>query len=87
MTGSSIHDRSAVARFLLSGIFWPVEAIPGWLRPLSWALPTTYEVEGLRSVMVRGWGVDRLAPYLAALALFGLVFFALARLSLKRSRN
>lgn len=73
--------------FLLSGIFWPVEAIPDWLRPLSWALPTTYGVEALRSVMIRGWGLDHLALYLAALALFALVFFALARLSLKRSRN
>jgi ABC-2 type transport system permease protein len=73
--------------FLLSGIFWPVEAIPAWLRPLSWALPTTYEVEGLRSVMIRGWGIERLGPYLAALALFAVLFFAAARLSLKRSRN
>jgi ABC-2 type transport system permease protein len=73
--------------FLLSGIFWPVEAIPAWLRPLSWALPTTYEVEGLRSVMIRGLGIDRVGPYLAALALFGLLFFAAARLSLKRSRK
>lgn len=73
--------------FLLSGIFWPVEAIPIWLRPLSWALPTTYEVEGLRSVMIRGLGVERVGPYLLMLALFGVLFFALARLSLKRSRN
>ncbi len=73
--------------FLLSGIFWPVEAIPSWLRPVSWGLPTTYEVEGLRSVMIRGWGLDHLAPYLAALAAFGALFFAAARLSLKRSRK
>ncbi len=73
--------------FLLSGIFWPVEAIPAWLRPLSWALPTTYEVEGLRSVMIRGWGIERVGPYLAALALFGVLFFAAARFSLKRSRH
>ena len=73
--------------FLLSGIFWPVEAIPVWLRPLSWAVPTTYAVEGLRSVMIRGWGLDRVSPFILALALFGLVFLALARLSLKRSRR
>ena len=73
--------------FLLSGIFWPVEAIPAWLRPLSWALPTTYGVEGLRSVMIRGWGLDHVGVYLAALAVFALLFFAAARLSLKRSRN
>lgn len=73
--------------FLLSGIFWPIEAIPVWLRPFSWAVPTTYAVEGLRSVMIRGWGLEQVAPYVLALALFALVFLALARLSLKRSRK
>jgi ABC-2 type transport system permease protein len=73
--------------FLLSGIFWPVEAIPPELRPFSWAMPTTYAVEGLRSVMVRGWGLDRVWPHLLALALFASAFLALARTSLARSRR
>jgi ABC-2 type transport system permease protein len=73
--------------FLLSGIFWPIEAIPPWLRPFSWAVPTTYSVEGLRSVMIRGWGVDRVGPYILALVLYGLAFLALARASLRRSRR
>jgi ABC-2 type transport system permease protein len=73
--------------FLLSGIFWPVEAIPVWLRPLSWGVPTTYAVEGLRSVMIRGWGLDRVGPYILALAVFGVIFLFLARFSLKRSRR
>lgn len=73
--------------FLLSGIFWPLEAIPGWLRPLSWAVPTTYAVEGLRSVMIRGWGLGGVGPFVLALAFFCLLFLALARLSLKRSRR
>lgn len=73
--------------FLLSGIFWPIEAIPPFLRPFSWAVPTTYAVEGLRSVMIRGWGVDQVGVYILALAAFALAFLALARLSLKRSRK
>jgi ABC-2 type transport system permease protein len=73
--------------FLLSGIFWPIEAIPAWLRPFSFGVPTTYAVEGLRSVMVRGWGVDRAGPYILALALFAVGFLFLARFSLKRSRR
>jgi len=72
---------------LLSGIFWPVEAIPVWLRPLSWGVPTTYAAEGLRSVMIRGWGLDRVGPFILALALYGLLFLALARLSLKRAKR
>ena len=72
--------------FLLSGIFWPVEAIPDFLRPFSWAVPTTYAVEALRSVMIRGWGLDQVGPYIGALALFAVAFLFLARYSLRRTR-
>ena len=44
--------------FLLSGIFWPVEAIPAWLRPLSYLVPPTYAVDASRSVMLKGWGIN-----------------------------
>lgn len=43
---------------LLSGILWPVEALPTWIQPLSWALPTTWTAEGFRSIMLRGWGLE-----------------------------
>ncbi len=43
---------------LLSGILWPVQALPDWIQPLSWALPTTWTAEGFRSIMLRGWGLD-----------------------------
>ena len=69
---------------LLSGVMWPLQAIPKWFVWVSYALPTTWAagtsqcfcmvplllwssfdtrpltatvVEGLRSVMTRGWGI------------------------------
>ena len=42
---------------LLTGVFFPLEAIPGGLRPLSYFVPLTYAADGLRSVMLRGWGL------------------------------
>jgi ABC-2 type transport system permease protein len=42
---------------LLTGVFFPLEAIPGALRPLSYFVPLTYAADGLRSVMLRGWGL------------------------------
>ncbi len=66
---------------LLTGVFYPLEAIPGGLRPLSWFVPMTYANDALRSVMLRGWGagdigVDLivLAGY-AAVALMGAAVF------------
>lgn len=42
---------------LLSGVMWPLQAIPKWFVWVSYALPTTWAAEGLRSVMTRGWGI------------------------------
>jgi len=70
--------------FLLSGIFWPMEAVPTWLRPAAYVLPPTHAVEGLRSVMIRGWGLSEVWPQLVALLVFIAVFLMLATLSLRR---
>jgi len=40
---------------LLSGVLWPVEAIPQWFSWLSLALPTTHIASAMRSIMIRGW--------------------------------
>jgi ABC-2 type transport system permease protein len=70
--------------FLLSGIFWPMEAIPAWLQPAAYVLPPTYAVEALRSVMIRGWGLAEVWPYVVALMVFIGVYLTLATLSLRR---
>jgi ABC-type multidrug transport system ATPase subunit/ABC-type multidrug transport system permease subunit len=43
---------------LLSGIIWPVEAIPRWFSWFSLAMPTTWAANAMRSVMIRGWGIS-----------------------------
>ncbi len=73
--------------FLLSGIFWPLEAIPVWLRPASYFIPVTYAIKALRSVLLRGWGLTDIWLDLFALAGFILVFLTGAVLTLKRTRS
>ncbi|MEA3558413.1 MAG: ABC transporter permease [Candidatus Thermoplasmatota archaeon] len=73
--------------FLLSGVFWPIEALPVWLRPVSYMIPVTYAVEGLRSVMLRGWGVSEIWIDLVVLGGFALVFLIGAVLTLKVGRR
>jgi len=43
---------------LLSGILWPVEALPIGLYEFSQLLPTTWAAESFRSIMMRGWGLS-----------------------------
>lgn len=70
--------------FLLSGIFWPLEAIPSWLRPVSYLVPPTYAVDACRAVMVRGWGLEKVWVDVVALVGFAAVFLVLSMWSLRR---
>ena len=73
---------------LISGIIWPVEALPKWLSPISWALPTTWSADAIRSIMVRGWGFGharvRTALLVTALWASALLFGAIRSLKARR---
>ena len=43
---------------LLSGIIWPIEAIPKGMRVISNVLITTWGAEVMRSIFTRGWGLE-----------------------------
>ena len=51
----------------LSGVFYPISTLPGWLQTVAAALPSSYVFEGMRSVMFEG--VVRLDHLLAAVGL------------------
>jgi ABC-2 type transport system permease protein len=73
--------------FLLAGIFWPIEAIPAWLRPASYLVPPTYAVEACRGVMLKGWGFERIWIDIVALLIFAAVFLVMAMGTLRRRRD
>jgi ABC-2 type transport system permease protein len=70
--------------FLLAGIFWPVEAIPSFIRPLSYLIPPFYAVEALRSVLLRGWGLGGIWLEIVVLLAFAIVFLTASVRSLRR---
>lgn len=35
----------------LSGVYYPIETLPGWLQPVAWSLPSSYVFEGMRAVL------------------------------------
>ncbi len=58
----------------LSAIFYPLSAMPAWLRPVALALPSTHVFEGMREVILTG---RTAGGHLAAAAGLNLVYFAL----------
>jgi ABC-2 type transport system permease protein len=71
---------------LLAGVFWPLEAVPDFLRPVSYFIPLTYAVDCARSVMIRGWGLGEVWFQVLVLILFAAIMLLLSAYSLKRRR-
>ena len=71
---------------LLSGVIWPLEAIPSYLRWFSLALPTTWAADCMRSLMLRGWDASHSGVYGAYLVVFGwgLLMLVISIFSVKR---
>lgn len=64
---------------ILAGIIWPLEAMPRWLRWLSYMQPQTLPTETLRNILSRGWGIGETGVYVGFLVTIGwLVVFLLA---------
>jgi len=76
-----------VPAFVLSGTFVPVFSLPAFLRPLAYLVPIYWSSEALRSVLLRGWGLDRVWPHFVALGAFAALFLGLAVLMLVRQRR
>lgn len=60
---------------LLSGIIWPLEAVPVWLRSISYSFPTTLTANALRSIITRGWGLDHQQVWEGFAIIFGWIAF------------
>jgi ABC-type multidrug transport system permease subunit len=64
---------------ILSGIIWPLEAMPYWIRWFSYMQPQTLPTEMLRHVLSRGWGIEEQGVWLGFAVTFAwLAFFLIS---------
>ena len=68
--GDTIIGMLVFAMGFVSGAFFPVSVLPGWIEPIGRVLPTRFAFDGLRSAMFHGsgWAGDA-----GALVLFGIL--------------
>jgi ABC-2 type transport system permease protein len=50
--GMFLSEGVAGLVYLLSGVVFPLRALPEWVQPISLALPTTYWLEGMRRALM-----------------------------------
>jgi ABC-2 type transport system permease protein len=58
---------------LISGVYYAINVLPGWLQAVSHASPATYLLRGLRAAIVNGQGFGPQGANLAILGIFGLL--------------
>jgi len=72
----------------ISGVFFPVNALPEWLQGVTGYIPLTYFVEGLRDSMVYGTGIftPELWLSIGVMAIWGALAYAIAAALYRRVR-
>jgi ABC-2 type transport system permease protein len=58
---------------LVSGVYYSISILPGWMQVISHLSPATYMLDGVRSALLDGVGVDRLLGDVWPLVVMGIV--------------
>ncbi len=62
----------------LSGAIAPIDSMPTFFRYLSWLNPLRHFVQILRSILLKGVGLEMLWPHVLALVMFAAVFLSIS---------
>ena len=69
--GSQMTHVIIALLLLVSGVYYPVEVLPGWLQALSRLSPATYVLYGVRDSLMNGVPTLTLWPYVWPLLVIG----------------
>jgi ABC-2 type transport system permease protein len=58
---------------VVSGVYYPVEVLPGWMQWIATVSPATYALSGSRDAILDGAGLGSMGSELLALTVIGLV--------------
>ena len=71
-------------QLILSGIFFRVEDMPGYLETIAHALPLMYAIRALRGVMLEGTGLSGQGFEIGVVSAFAVAFSILASLAFRK---
>jgi ABC-2 type transport system permease protein len=73
--------------WFLGGVYYPIAVLPSWLRRLSYLIPLTYSLEGMRFALLKGYSLRALSPNIVALGAFSLIMLPLGVFSFRFAVN
>ena len=69
---------------MLSGYLFPIEAMPKWLQVISFFIPLRYYLTIIRSLLLKGVGIESLRFEIFALIVFGVGLMTLASVRFRK---
>jgi ABC-2 type transport system permease protein len=66
--GSGIVSMGTLVLAMLSGLYFPIQLLPGWLEAITEHNPIAVAVQGMRNALLGGAGWSEVAPSVALLA-------------------
>ncbi len=76
--GSPIGVLAGTLSSMLGGAFFPIEVLPAWLQKISYLLPITYSLTGLRDILLLDHSFTMVMPDFIILLGFNLVFIPIS---------
>ena len=85
--GAQMTHIVQAAFLLVSGIYYPISVLPGWMQSISRLSPVTYILDGVRAAIMEGASYSELSGGLLPLVISGFVFVPLGIWSFKQAEN
>ncbi|HUK92809.1 MAG TPA: ABC transporter permease [Methanomicrobiales archaeon] len=82
---ASVNAFLNLVMFMTSGAFYPVLGMPGWLRWITAINPEYYGIHALRSIILRGQGLEVIGIDLVALLIFSTAMIVLGIMTYRRT--
>ncbi len=80
---SPITNLFTLPQFLLSGVFFPTDVFPAWLRTMADLLPLTMFNSALRQLAAEGGSLTEIVPPVIGLVVWGIIAYAAASRTFK----
>ncbi len=72
-TGMLLMTTVTFPMLFLSGVFFPIQQMPGFMQVISKFFPLTYAASALRKVMILGASIQQVMPEIGMLLLFAVI--------------
>jgi ABC-2 type transport system permease protein len=72
---------------LISGVYYEIDVLPVWIRPLSYVSPATYTLKAMRAALLEAAGFNELLPAILLLLATGLLLIPLGMLIFSKAEH